>query len=440
MSHCRPDVTGDPIQVLVTDGDQRPALAIVRTLGRRGIRVLVGADRPCSLASSSRYCHRHVTYPSPYVSRKAFDHFLLDFVRRERVGVLIPVTDVTMEAVCANQAELKRHCALTVPPAEAFELVTDKARLLQAAAGCGIPVPRTRVIGGPADLKTAIDGLRYPVVVKPFRSRIRTPRGWVAAGVHYARSERDLWRLYRKIAYLASCPSLIQERIIGPGIGVFTLFDRGRLLTAFAHRRLREKPPAGGVSVLSESIALAPGLREHAIRLLGAIGWHGVAMLEFKQDLHRGTCFLMEVNGRFWGSLQLAIDAGVDFPHLACELALGRTPAPPPRYKVGVRSRWLLGDFDQLLLRLFKSGRDLDLPEAAPSRLRAVLDFFMARGPRLRNDVARLDDPRPFLYELRRTATELAASAARRARFVAGAERHPCSQPQGEYESHELAG
>ena len=87
-------------------------------------------------------------------------------------------------------------------------------------------------------------------------------------------------------------------------------------------------------------------------------------MLEYKQDHRSGVPFLMEVNGRFWGSLQLAVDAGVDFPYLCCQLALGQAPDVPASYTVGVRSRWLLGDLDHLLLRVFHSDRDL--PVAHP--------------------------------------------------------------------------
>ena len=102
---------------------------------------------------------------------------------------------------------------------------------------------------------------------------------------------------------------------------MFALFDRGRLVAEFSHRRLREKPPAGGASVLSESLPVDPRLREFALRMLGPIGWHGVAMMEYKQDRRTGDFVLMEVNGRFWGSLELAVAAGVDFPFLACQLA-----------------------------------------------------------------------------------------------------------------------
>ena len=406
--------------IFITDGDQRPALAIVRSLGRRGHRVLVGADSDTSLASASRYCAGSVTYPSPYHDRSGFERFLETFLRRERVDVLMPVTDVTMHSVCALQDRLRTHCALAVPPFDAFELVTDKEQLLRHAARCGVPAPRTTFVRGPADL-ARLD-ITFPAVVKPVRSRVRSGRGWLAGGVHYVQSAAELARLYDDHEYLASHHSLIQERIVGPGVGLFMLFDRGRVVAEFAHRRLREKPPAGGASVLCESTAIDPTLRAHAIALLAPLGWHGVAMIEFKQDRRTGRFVLMEVNGRFWGSLQLAVDAGVDFPSIACGLATGEAVTPPPAHRVGVQYRWTLGDLDHLLLRLLRSDEALDLPEAAPSRWQTLASFFRLVGPGLRYDV-RLSDPRPFFAELRQYVGALGGAARRRSSRGAGAPR-----------------
>jgi predicted ATP-grasp superfamily ATP-dependent carboligase len=393
-----------PMTVFVTDGDQRPALAIVRSLGRRGLRVIVGEERPASLASSSRYCARHVTYPSPYRDRRAFEQSLTDVVIREHVDVVMPVTDVTTHAVCANRDRLARHCALAVPPLGAFDLVTNKARLLEWAASCGVPIPRTHVVDGAARLPAVVERIEYPAVVKPVQSRIPTKHGWESGGIHYAYCRADLERLYENHGVFGRYPSLIQERIVGPGVGVFVLFDRGALVADFAHRRLREKPPAGGASVLSESAPVDARLRDHAIRLLGPIGWHGVAMMEYKQDEKTGAFYLMEVNGRFWGSLQLAIDAGVDFPFLAWQLATGQRPEVRRPYAVGVKNRWLCGDVDHLLLRLFRSERSLHLPAGAPSKWRALANFLKFAGPGLHYDVATRDDLRPSLYELRQYA------------------------------------
>lgn len=401
-----------PLTAFVTDGDQRPALAITRSLGRRGVRVIVGEEGRTSLASASRYCARHVTYPSPYVDCDAFDGFLASFLARERVDVVLPVTDVTTHSVCRNQDRLMRRCSLAVPPFDAFDLVTNKARLIDHATRCGVPVPRTHVVAGRPRLNGILDSVAFPVVVKPAYSRTRTSAGWVAGAAHYVRSTAELRRVFAENEYLAFHTSLIQERIVGPGVGLFALFDQGRLVADFSHRRLREKPPAGGVSVLSESVPVDPRLREHAIRMLSPIQWHGVAMLEYKRDDRTGDYVLIEINGRFWGSLQLAVDAGVDFPFLTWQLARGLRPESAGPAQAGVKSRWLLGDLDHILLRLSRSREALDLSDSAPSAARAVVEFLKFAQPGLRYDTISGSDWRPFAYELRKYVGDLADSVA----------------------------
>jgi predicted ATP-grasp superfamily ATP-dependent carboligase len=399
--------------VFVTDGNERPALAIVRALGRRGMSVIVGDSERVSLASTSRYCASHINYPSPHLDRIGFERFLIDFVSRGGIDVVLPVTDITTHAVCTRQEAIRAHAALAVPPLAAFNSVSDKATLVAQAKRCGVPVPRTHLIENARRLLDVLSGLEYPVVVKPTRSRVPVEGGWLSTTVHYAGSPQELVDLYQHTPYLRSFPSLLQQRIVGPGLGVFMLFDRGRLVSEFGHVRLREKPPSGGVSVLRESTTVDSTLRDYAMRVFGPIGWHGVAMMEFKEDIRTGTRFLMEVNGRFWGSLQLAIDAGVDFPYLVCQLAMGQPPKAMPLYRPGVKSRWLLGDLDHLCLRLFKSDRALDLSPSAPSRVRTFVDFIKFHQRDMHYEIARLDDPRPFLYELNQFASGLSTSAVR---------------------------
>lgn len=403
-------------KVFVTDGEQRPALAIVRSLARHGISVLAGSAQRVTLSSCSRYCGGAVVYPCPYGSPDAFTGWLEDFVKRERIDVVIPVTDVTMHLVSRNAGALGALTALSVPPFEAFDFISDKGRLVEWAAQCGVRTPRTEAVAGVRGLQTLIDRVSYPAVVKPVRSRYLTAAGWRGTGVHYAYSRAELVALYQNVEYLAEQPTLIQQRICGPGEGMFVLFDRGRLVVEFAHRRLREKPPSGGVSVLRESVAVDPILRRWAERLLAPLGWHGAAMLEFKRDAATGEAYLIEVNGRFWGSLQLAIDAGVDFPRLAVQLALGAAPADSPAYREGVQSRWLLGDLDQLLLRLRRGSRKLQLPETAAGWAQSIWQFLTCRGRHLHYEIEKVNDPGPAVFELAEYIRAPFAAARARAR------------------------
>ena len=286
------------MRILVTDGDARAALAVTRALGRQGHEVWVGAPREPSLAQTSRYCARRIVYPDPVRDPAAFLDALAQAAAAGGVELLLPVTEITTLAVTGARDRFEPACQAPFAPASAIDAASNKAALLARAERLGVPIPRTTVIAAP---DAPIDpGVAFPVVVKPHRSRVWTADGWVSGTVSHAADraalERDLAGRPR-----ALFPLLLQERIVGPGVGVFACYDRGRPVALFSHRRLREKPPEGGVSVLCESTPVPPVAGELAQRLLGDLDWHGVAMVEFKQDDRDGTPRLMEINGTVLG-------------------------------------------------------------------------------------------------------------------------------------------
>lgn len=388
------------MRVLVTDGNTRPALAITRSLGRLGHEIFVAAERHPSLASASRFCAGLEICPVPGQCGLEFVRAIADMVVRRQVGLLLPVTEIATTLISEYRHLLPRSCALPLPSPESLCIANDKARVLALAGELGVPVPRTATIesrpeaAGPA-------GLSFPIVIKPARSRVPTDSGWLSAGVDYA---TDADELRHKLGNLPAemFPVLLQERIIGPGVGVFACYQEGRRIALFSHRRLREKPPSGGVSVLSESVPPDAEASGHAESLLSRLRWHGVAMVEFKRDERDGSLRLMEINGRFWGSLQLAIDAGVDFPALVARMATGETVDPVLSYRVGVRTRWLLGDLDALLAILTRTAASLHLPAGHPGRLRTLARVLLPWGPGQRNEVMRADDRGPGWLEIRR--------------------------------------
>src|SRR5437764_61831 len=196
---------------------------------------------------------------------------------------------------------------------------------------------------------------------------------WIATSVRYARSVEELKAIAARYEYFSRHPFMIQEYISGQAEGVFVLCDHGKPIVFFAHRRLRERPPTGGVSVLSESIEPNPEAQRIARTILEHVGWHGVAMVEFKVSAE-GTPYLMEVNGRFWGSLQLAIDAGADFPWLLYQSAIGTDLDKVKPYSTGVKCRWLLGDLVSLWKVLISNGSG---PHPLPfGKVQSILQFL----------------------------------------------------------------
>jgi predicted ATP-grasp superfamily ATP-dependent carboligase len=381
--------------VVITDGEQRAALAIVRSLGRRGYRCVVCSSEARSLAGASRHAAADYRVPDPLSDPEGFAGAVAGIASRGGARVVLPVTDAAVLALLPARERL-RPAELPLPGLESFRCVADKARVLAAASALDIAVPDQQTVATPSELASA--RIRFPLVVKPARSVAVHQGKRIKVGVRHAADAAGLSRVaetYPAGAY----PLLLQQRIVGPGVGIFLLLWNGELVARFAHRRIREKPPSGGVSVYRESIPADPGLVTRSRALLDRFGWNGVAMVEYKLDAATGRPYLMEINGRFWGSLQLAIDAGVDFPALLVELALGGRPDPVTAYRVGGRSRWWWGDVDQLLARLRHSDADLALPADAPGRLRAVLDFLQLWRPGDRNEILRIADPLPFLRE-----------------------------------------
>lgn len=165
----------------------------------------------------------------------------------------------------------------------------------------------------------------FPVILKPARSKIlvgnelRTPAVVLLHDEIERREQLQRW--------LPHTPVLQQQYVFGRGIGIEFLYRHGRKVWHFAHERVREFPLSGGASSYRRSIQPPEHLLADAQKLLDHLSWHGVAVVEFKVDEH-GRHWLMEINPRLWGSLALAIDAGVDFPLGLLGLARGEAPLP----------------------------------------------------------------------------------------------------------------
>jgi predicted ATP-grasp superfamily ATP-dependent carboligase len=381
------------MSVLVTPGSLRSALAVTRSLGRRGVAVTVADERGRSLAGASRYCRVSMQVPSPARSGEAFVEAIQREVERGGHRVVMPTDDVTLGLISEARPQLEGLTVLPFPGSEIVQTAHDKGALMSLAEETGIPIPRTVVIREPADVERAVRHVGLPAVVKARVSRLRIGGQWRSgAGTHYAHTREELETACRAVGDTVPFP-VVQEYVPGDGRGIFVLMNHGRLRAAFAHRRIREKPPSGGVSVLSESVALDPTLLRDSERILEALKWHGVAMVEFKRDARDGVCKLLEINGRFWGSLQLAVDAGVDFPYLLYRQAVDGDTEPVLTYRVGVRLRWWLGDVDWLLLRLRGKG-------GMGGRLGAIRAFLGPAGKTARAEILRRDDPAPAAVEL----------------------------------------
>lgn len=343
---------------IVTDGLWRKSLSAIRSLGRAGFEVTVMGESLFTTGFWSRYARKRVLAPTASRSREAFGKALLAELRRNPGAVLLPMEDPSLDWVSENRESLLPFCQALLPSRESLRIAQDKSLTLELAEGLGLPCPRTWRPAEAAEFAAQASKLEPGTfVVKP-RS------GTGSAGVSYGeerRSEQEWEAHWRQFG-----PMLIQERVprIGRGRGVSLLFDRdGDCVAAFAHERLQQYPNSGGPSTDRQSLH-APELLEMSIRLMKKLDWRGIAMVEWKIDPRDGRPRLMEINPRFWGSLELAVRAGIDFPALYARAALGEKLPPAAPYPDGVRCRWLVpGE----LLRFFSQH---------PSERETVFEFL----------------------------------------------------------------
>jgi len=388
------------MRILVTDGETRSALAVTRSLGRRGCDVFVAGEVTGNISSYSKFCKGSFQTPSAMTNGEKYCERIVDIISEGKIEIVFPITEQSIFQLNSIRDKISQEVILACPSRKDMDAVSNKYRLFQLAEEVDVPIPETTYVKGIEDFFQKESELySFPVVVKPAYSKINSGDQVIAASVMYACDRDELINLYETKPALRY-PSLIQELIVGEGTGLFTLFDADHHLMLFSHRRLLEKPPSGGVSVVSESVPLDPEMVKAAERLLSAVQWRGVAMVEFKRDVRDGRAKLMEINGRFWGSLQLAVSSGVDFPAHCLDYYINNRPTCViADYGVGYKLKWFFGILDHLIIRI-KNRNSVKIPIEVPTCWQVVGELLNIRETNTSYDVYDSKDMKPFMLEV----------------------------------------
>jgi predicted ATP-grasp superfamily ATP-dependent carboligase len=361
--------------VLITQGSGRVAYNVVRSLSKQGLKVVAGTDKTLGMTFFSRHTAQRFRHPVPATQPNGFINAAIKALHRYSPSVYLPTSDDTL-VVSRYLGELRETGAvIPIAPFDVIRRLYRKDMVLALAESLGIPIPKTIRPRKAEDIRLFAERHGYPIVLKHISSSSghgvfllneRTCRKWAG---NFARQ-------------LAEGDFIAQERIGGCGYGVSMLFNQGRLRARFTHKRLREIQAGGGMSTSRMSV-VHHQLEEYALRLLESVNFHGVAMVEFRHDERTGKSWILEVNPRFWGSLALAIQSGVDFPYLLYRMALDGDVRAVNNYQTGVVVNWLLGD---LKARMTPGRPAGDANRAVFRRARSYDDFYC-------------DDPAAFIVE-----------------------------------------
>jgi len=387
------------MSAIILDGHLKSALCSVRSLGKWGIKIACGAERTTAMACHSKYVTERFVYTSPERNKEAFVQEVIAkakelFEKQGEKQVLYCFSDATLLALVFVHESLQEWAVLAIPPVSSVEIAADKLQTHQLAERLSIPVIATYT-------EDEFKSISYPVVVKNRHSVVWKENKGILGSASFVFSEDELISAYRKITTNTGEEPLVQKFVKGSEFGIEMVCAHGTPIATFAHKRIRSLSPRGGAAVVKETASGEEEvklMRRYAETLVKELSWHGPVMVEFKIDEATGHVHLMEINGRFWGSLPLAVRAGVDFPLTYYKLATGDAVEKMTEVSLlpYMRTRHFLGDVKWVCSVLFS--RDRMRKELFPTRLRAFYDFkkelFLSKG-----DIFAWDDIKPSFME-----------------------------------------
>jgi predicted ATP-grasp superfamily ATP-dependent carboligase len=309
----------------------------------------------------SRYADGRYYHPDPKSDCEAFLDHLVAFLERNPHEVVFPSTDPLVVLLARERERVERTgVVVATEDWETLDRVNDKAKLYRLTRELDITQPETHLPRSLADVEELADEVSYPALVKPRSKSVWDDDG--AYHMHVARvadvvnSPAALREQYRETLdgnpHLAAAPPMVQSYVPGEIWDVGTLAHEGEIVRRFHYRLARTYPSDGGVGALNRAVEPEPAMLEPAERIVDALDWTGPIQFEYIRRSD-GTFVLMDVNGRYWGSIAMARRAGVDVPWLHYRQLAGDPPNRRLDYRTDVAyQKVVYGDLPWLYERL----------------------------------------------------------------------------------------
>lgn len=357
--------------LIVTLGRARGALAAVRALHDAGWVVGVGTPAGDDMVTASRWCTRRHVVPRPRGDAEAFIDGVRRAVHEGGYDVVFGGADDWMAALATYRESIPARVAH--PPAHVVTAALDKVGLAARAAAVGINAPRTELA-----TREVMDGWDGPVVVK---CRAHWRPGHQHAYRVEARRYPDMPSATDQIELLrgAGLEPVLQTPLDGQLCALIGLVHAGRLVGRVQQDTSRLWPTPSGVSSRAVTVPLDETLAARASALLAGLGWEGLVELQFLRD-QAGVPHLIDLNGRFYGSMALALAAGPNLPHAWGRQTLGHALPPLPDGRPGVRFSWAAGDLRRALVER-RGGLVRDLASTVQWVLRAQESVWSVQDP-----------------------------------------------------------
>jgi predicted ATP-grasp superfamily ATP-dependent carboligase len=377
------------MNVLVANAKSPPGLAVIRSLGRKGIEVTGASDSSRDFPLFSKYCRKKILLRNLHHSIDERIDELYSIVKNNRFDVFLPVMqEKFLLALSKRKGDFEKHTRLALPPFDQLNILNNKATVSSLLAELGIPHPTIYPCDSETDLEAIQRKASFPLIIKPHR-------GEGAKGVKIIPDPENLKTHYYDSKRIHGTV-LIQDFINGTKhTAAFILNKQSEVRRFFVHRAIREYPLSGGPTCFLQSVKYEPIL-EYGLKLLKAVNFSGLASMEFVIDRNDDEPKIIDVNPRFYGPIQCAISAGVDLPYDVFRMALQGDIETDLAYKEGITCRNLLFEDTKHMLSVMKGVKSPKYTLGKTATLLNYLNFF-------RDDsyfILSLSDPMPAIRKI----------------------------------------
>lgn len=388
--------------VIVLGVDTPIGVAILRDLAKHGYKTVGVGRNKHSIGFASRHCHVPIVRAGGDIS---LVEQLKGMSEQFNKAYLLVISESDLLLVNRFRADLEKCLILIAPTQCMLEQVLDKDTSICLAKQVGIRTPHTFIASNIEMVRQQAVSLTYPRVLKwsdPNKvGQLLSDAGLELKKCDYALTPDELVSKLEAYEKIAQYP-MAQEYCSGKGIGQMFLIRDGNIILEFQHERIHEWPPEGGVSTYCKSISLElhKECRKRSVELLKLLNWEGVAMVEYRYSRETGEYYFMEINGRFWGSLPLAIAAGVPF---GSELV--RSYSSDYKYKrqsqyLGIGCRYMIPETRRLLRLILKPNKVAD-PTFRYSKVKEIASYFINfANPATRYYLFCFSDMGPFFKDV----------------------------------------
>ena len=288
------------------------ALSLVRSLGRRGVKVYgIGLSR-WEVALRSRYC-TPLGAIDPRQEPERLLECLLQFARNQssrRRLLLYPTGDECVVFVGEHHAELASSYSFSRLDPETIELFLNKERFHRACREHGMPTPLTLAPTSLDELRDWVAKGPFPCILKPkYYHRWAVQHG--LAKVIYCQSAGELLG-HAHLLGPRITDFIVQEVVTGPEENIYVFaayFDQGsQPHGVFVGQKVRQYPVGFGTTTMMRT-AKAPDIERRSVSFLKGLGYQGLCDVEYKYDSSMRIFKIIEINpriGRWYGLVEAA--------------------------------------------------------------------------------------------------------------------------------------